>query len=706
MRKERKFYTIVNACVTAIISCAFVAFGFLLFSSSYARLKESVFDLFGGTLYYFKALFGARDSPVPSVAGYSGVWGKPTFAPKDMQGFFKSAKRYFLLLADDENAREYFGRIAQGVGKFSKILLIVLPCLVVLKIVIKRLYAKENTKHNRDTLPLKIFKSAAKYTYQPVKRFVREYIAFLRAYPTIFRCWAALWLAHLNFISIILEFFAYYFYFAVSFDVSSLYVQAVKLFADLRVPLKAFPWQVTGAIAWLIFNKWRKKIAVSRLRHFEARNCGFINELPIVSLSCGSMGMRKTTLITDMALSQEVMFRQKALEILRENDMKFPYFPWICFEKELKKCMEYHTVYNLASVKTWVAKKRKRYEIHGTGTGQLYGYDIKRYGELYKDGLKTAHIFDVLETYAQAYFIYVIQSSLIVSNYAIRSDNAMADGGNFPLWLTDFFAASERPSRHSHILDFDILRLGRKVLENNPKAGSFEFGVVAITEIGKERGNNLELKEIKKGAEETNQKNDLFNSWLKMSRHSATVDNFPFIKVFADEQRPESWGADARELAEVITILSAGERQIAMPFYTIEEMICEQAYCKFLRLYEDFRFRRGDNTLFVHILKTVTAKLWKHNEKIRNLYGYSVLALAKQRGTLDGKSKRKKYFLCNRKIYAWRFTTDCFSDYFNDLAIKAKIGINDYEEYNSEKASVNELKQQHSYFIGGLYGDK
>ncbi len=706
MRNERKFYTIVNACVTAVISCAFVAFGVLRFPLSYARLKESVFDLFGGALYYFRALFGARDSPVPRVARYSEVWGKPTFAPKDMQGFFKSAERYFALLFDGKNAREYFGRIAQSVGKFSKIILIVLPCLVVLKIVIKRLYAKENTKHNRDTLPLKIFKSAAKVTYQPVKRFVREYIAFLKAYPIIFKCWSALWLAHLNFISIILEFFAYYFYFAVSFDMPSLYVQAVKLFADLRVPLKSFPWQVTGAIAWLFFNKWRKKIAVSRLRHFEARNCGLINELPIVSLSCGSMGMRKTTLITDMSLSQEVMFRQKTLEILQENDMKFPYFPWICFEKELKKCMEYHTVYNLASVKAWVAKKRKRYETHGTGTGQLYNYDVSRYGETYKDGLKTAHIFDVLETYAQAYFIYVIQSSLIVSNYAVRTDNMLLDGGNFPLWLADFFAEAERSERHSHILDFDILRLGRKVIENNPKAGSFEFGVVAITEIGKERGNNLELKEIKKIAEETNQKNDLFNSWLKMSRHSATVDNFPFIKVFADEQRPESWGADARELAEVITILSAGDWRIAMPFYTIEEMICEQAYCKFLRLYDDFRFRRGDNTLLVHILKSVVAKLWKHNEKIKNLYGYSVLALAKQRGTLDGKSKRKKYFLCNRKIYARRFTTDCFSDYFNDLAIKAKIGINDYEEYNSEKASVNELKQQHSYFIGGLYGDK
>ena len=100
MRNERKFYTIVNVCVTAVISCAFIAFGSLLFSSSYARLKESILDLFGSVSYYFKALFGARDSPVPSVARYSEIWGKPTFAPKDMQGFFKWAKRYFLLLVD------------------------------------------------------------------------------------------------------------------------------------------------------------------------------------------------------------------------------------------------------------------------------------------------------------------------------------------------------------------------------------------------------------------------------------------------------------------------------------------------------------------------------------------------------------------------------------------------------------------------------
>ena len=242
-------------------------------------------------------------------------------------------------------------------------------------------------------------------------------------------------------------------------------------------------------------------------------------------------------------------------------------------------------------------------------------------------------------------------------------------------------------------------------MENNPKAGSFEFGVAAITEIGKERGNNLELKEVKRNADDTNQKNDLFNSWLKMCRHSATVDNFPFINVSTDEQRPESWGADARDLCDVIHIVSSGEQRLALPLYTIEEMISEWAFNRFMRLYEDFRFRRGDNTLLVHILKSVTAWLWRRNLRIYNRFGYSILKIEKERGTMDGKTENKKYYLMNAKIYAKRFSTDCFSDYFNDMAKKSKTGLMDYIEYVTEKATVDELKMQNSYFINSLYGN-
>ena len=587
----------------------------------------------------------------------------------------------------------------------AKVIAILLPCVIVLILAIYRMYRQGNTKHNQDTKPLRVFKAISKYTYQPVKRAVLSYRDFLRQNPAIWICWIILWLFHLNAASIAMGFFAYYFYFVLSFDVANLYVQVCKLFIDLQVIFRNFPWWSIVTVCWLLFNHWRKNIALNRLRHFEARNCGFINELPIVSMACGSMGKKKTTLITDMVLSQEVMFRQKALEILQNNDMKFPYFPWIAFEDELRSCMEHGTVYNLATVKEWVALKRQRFARHRNVRWQIYGYELGRYGDTFDDALKVNGLFDVLETYAQAYFIYVIQSSLIVANYSIRTDNALMDNGNFPLWMTDFFPKNRRTeSRHSHILDFDVLRLGKKVLEHNPLAGSFEFGVVAITEIGKERGNNLELKEVKKGTDGTNQKNDLFNSWLKMCRHSATVDNFPFIKVFTDEQRPESWGADARDLADILYINSCGDMRLSLPFYTIEEMISEWAFNRFMRLYEDFRFRRGDNTLLVHILKSVVAWLWRRNLRIYNRFGYSILKIEKERGTMDGKTEKKKYYLMNAKIYAKRFSTDCFSDYFNDLARRSRMGLSDYLEYTTEKASVEELKAQNSYFINLLYG--
>lgn len=694
-----------NIAVTVIISLAFVALG-AVFWQSYVRFGEACRDFGLSVAYYFCELIGIDYSFTPTVTEYSDVLQWEILLPSDLEGFTASAGNFFSLLIDGENFADYWSAVGDVMLVVAKVIAILLPCVLVLWLVLWRMYRHGNTDHNRDTIPLRIFKAIASKTYQPIKRAVLSYREYLTEHRTVWVCWIILWVFHLNAASVVMSFLAYYFYFVLSFDVGNLYVQVCKLFIDLQVIFRHFPWWSIVTVCWLLFNRWRKKIALNRLRHFEARNCGFINELPIVSMSCGSMGKKKTTLITDMVLSQEVMFRQKALSILQNNDMKFPYFPWIKFEDELRACMEHGTVYNLASVKTWVALKRSRFIRHRNADLQLYGYDYRRYGTDFDDALKVNGLFAVLETYAQAYFIYVIQSSLIVSNYSIRTDNTLLDNGNFPLWLTDFFPKRRREcSRHAHILDFDVLRLGKKVLENNPKAGSFEFGVVAITEIGKERGNNLELKEVKKGTDEANQKNDLFNSWLKMCRHSATVDNFPFIKVFTDEQRPESWGADARDLCDVLYINSCGDIRLSLPLYTIEEMISEWVFNRFMRLYEDFRFRRGDNTLLVHILKSVTAWLWRRNLRIYNRFGYSVLKIEKERGTMDGKTENKKYYLMNAKIYAKRFSTDCFSDYFNDMAKKSKTGLMDYIEYVTEKATVDELKMQNSYFIGSLYGN-
>lgn len=693
----------LNIGLTIALTTAFILLGIFSFRQSYCRTFECLIDLYGGFKYYFCVLFDLPTEGLPSVTDYSKIMQWAVLLPSDFDSFKVKATTYFSMLFSKENFLSWLSAVGLKASVWAKVLTILLPCIIVLIIVIKRLYASGNTKHNVDTIPLQVFKRISAVTYQPTKRFICGYIDFLREHSWIWISWAVMWVFHLNIASIAIEFFAYYFFFAVSFRADTIYTQFVKLARDLQPFFRFFSWWSLLIICYVLFERWRKKVALNKLHKCEAKNCGFINALPIVSMTCGSMGKRKTTMITDMTLSQEVMFRQKAFEILQKADMKFPYFPWICFEKELAACMEHGTVYNLATVKEWVKLKRSRYEKHGNALWQLYGYDCQRYGLTYDDALKMSGLFDVLETYAQAFFIYALQTSLIVANYSIRTDNRILSEDNFPLWALDFFSDGQRRSRHSHILDFDVLRLGKKVLENNPKAGSFEFGVVAITEIGKERGNNLELREVKKKNDETNQKNDLFNSWLKMCRHSATVDNFPFIKVFTDEQRPESWGADARDLCDIVNIVSAGEQRLALPFYTIEDMVSEIAFNRFIALYYDFRYRRGDNTLLVHILKSITAWLWKRNTRIYNKYGYSIVKIEKERGTMDGKPENKKYFLMNYKIYRNRFTTDCFSDYFNDLASRTNVGLSDYIEYATEKTSVEELKEQNSYFVNGLY---
>ena len=140
-----------------------------------------------------------------------------------------------------------------------------------------------------------------------------------------------------------------------------------------------------------------------------------------------------------------------------------------------------------------------------------------------------------------------------------------------------------------------------------------------------------------------------------------------------------------------------------MPFFTIEEMLNEWLFNWFINLYADFRFNRGDNTLLIYLLKKVTAFFYKRTVIAYNNYGYSISNIEKERGTMDGKTEKKKYYLMHKKIYSQRFSTDCFSDYFNDIAKNTKIGLNDYMEYQTEKATVTELKMQNSYFINALY---
>ena len=705
MTEKRRFDYRHIICI--VITLGFAACAVFVFPSAFGRLIEGGRDFGLSVAFYFCELLQVPHNITPTVNNMPNIGGVFPALPiaEDWEQFKADFSAYWRLWASGDNFFSYLFFLGNLLYKICVVILLVMPVIILAIVLLKRYLKRQNNDYDKDSRPLKAAKQISRYTYRPVKNWLVGFFGFVREHKPYWVAWLCLWAYNFNLFTVVLEFFAFYFYFVVSFDFINIYRQVYKLFIDLYVPATFIPLWAWAVIALVLFDKFRKSVAYARLNHYERRNRGFINARPIVYMVCGTMGKKKTTAITDMALSQEVMFRDKAFEKILENDLKFPFFPWVNLENELRRAMDNHAVYNLATVRKFMAKKAARWQ-KSPCREKLFNYDYERYGLTYDDELKTVDIWQVAEIYAQLYFIYIIQSSLLIANYSVRVDGLLSDLGNFPLWNSEFFKRDSRLidsySRHAHILDFDSLRLGRKVIENNRNADNFEFGVVVITEVGKERGNAVENQDVKKKDETTNRKNDLFNSWLKMVRHSATVDNFPFVRVITDEQRPESWGADARDLCEIVHIRESGETRLAMPFFSLAELLYGWIFGKFAELYYQYRYIRSDNTLSMYLLKMITAKIQHYYTGIYNRFGYCALRVQIESGTQDGQISENKYYLSSKKIYSKRFSTDCFSDFFTEKALRSPVGIDDLREYATEKATFAELGLQNSYFVNDL----
>ncbi len=302
----------------------------------------------------------------------------------------------------------------------------------------------------------------------------------------------------------------------------------------------------------------------------------------------------------------------------------------------------------------------------------------------------------------------MVESALVVSNYCIRLDFQRDDCGNFPVWNHSLFEwnVEDLPklSMTSHIIDFDMIRLGKLVVENNAWSGALEFGVVIASEFGKERKNSKELTETKKNNDETNQKNDLADYWFKMCRHGAVIDNFPFIKFISDEQRPESLGANTRDLFSVVRIRKTVESNIALPFYALEGFIYELIKPKYFAFDLKLRLNRGDRTLLDYFAKRLWQPFYAHCLRLENRFGYTVKHIQIEEGCLEGEREDHTYYLMPKKIYSDRFRTDAFAPIFRSRAEKSGRGLIQRETYADLDATPAELESQNSYAVGDMFG--
>ena len=550
---------------------------------------------------------------------------------------------------------------------------------------------------------------------------VKDFIAFCKENDKYHKAWLVLWLLYFNLISIFIAFCSYYLFFTVSWDFVSLYPQLLKLLADLTPMVRFLPGIVWLIIGICVYNYVCHSMAFARLYHLERCNRAFLRERGIVTTVYGVMGVGKTQMITSMALSSEIEQFDMAFEILLEKDLMFPNFPWQSFRDELRKRIDNREIVDIPTCRTYVRRckvffdrisvihtaeeyQEKRRTLKLCRKDYTFGYDYTHYDITYNDELKITHLYEALEDYACAYLIFTVKTTLLFSNYSIRVDSILHDLGNMPTRDNDFLHRDPRYqeaySRHAHIIDMDMLRLGKKVVEDNPKARRLTFGTFVITEIDKERKNVLELKEMKINEKEANQKNDLFNACIMMSRHAAVISNRVFIRIIADLQRPEAWGAGGRELGEVIFIADKDELSPVLPFfspYWFLNGVFALIKGKWESFYTKYIENRSDGTFFVYAAKNIISKINNHYDKVEGLYGTQTLKLEIQSGKLEGDVKQEKWRLITKKDRSRRYKTACLESVFDSYEPNT-MHIDDFIMYTGEVGTQEENALQNSYF--------
>ena len=706
----------------------FVAIGLILVSSllgvfaysmSYQRLLDSFLDVLKSFFFYFKKTFMGIDESIDifSVDKITSSGAIYVDVEKIKEGF----STYFQRLFNWDNFSNYSMDVLYWGIIVLSVLSLFVPVIILLISRIKAIYLTEGEEEskNTDTKPLKVFKAKFEPALIGVKNWLSSLVEFISSRKIYSRSLLVLWLLNLNILSILSSLVAFYFYFVSSFAFASFPDFLLEFVIDSLIMFNGLPIIFWFAFGYKLLLNILKKRAYAVLEHHEMKNRGFINAQPLGTLGCATMGAGKTSLSVDMALSTSVMFKDKALEILIKCDMKYPNFPWLRFEDDLKRCYTNHLkrqeqikkkrkriikktdcIYNLASSKYWVISKAQRF-LKNPCKDNLWGYDFEKYRTEYDDDLTVTDLFETLITYSKAYLIYVTQSSLIFGNLSVRED-IFCDNGYLPMWCTDFFhrspAESMQTSRFAKIIDFDMLRLGKKMVEDNRLTGAFEFGVVVLTEIGKERGNALENREFKKKDDNANATNDGFEDTVKMIRHRATVDFFPFVRIISDEQRAESLGANTRDTFSVIQIVDKSELKVLYKGLFFDGFIHDIFYPKFRSFYLKMRNLRGDNTLLVYLLKNLFAFTENRYTKLENRFGYYVLDFETTTGRLDNVPTQTKYYLSRKKTFSGRFATDCYGDFFERMAQHSGVGIMDFLSYKDVQQTEDEMQLQNSYF--------
>ena len=688
MSKNKRFNH--RHIICALFLLGLVAWSVFVCYNSYIRLYESVI-CFGTSLFY--ALFFVYDwCPFPDKVNELTAAGVKGFLPKDFENYGKNIKLFFEMFFDKYNFYEFMTSYSSVSILILRLLLILLLFFATFYLIRKIKKPKTNNDTGKKTKALLRFLKLEYKVLRPICRYVKSVFVFFFTRKVYFVPALIIVLLSTNVVSLFFALFAYYCYFLPTLDVLSVPLQLYKLSVDIVVMLTTLPFVAWVVIFILLFDFFCKLKGYSRLERREACNQLFLRARWLNIFVNGPPRFGKTSLITDMQISQAVIFRKDALAIMLDVASEFPHFSYQTFAKFLDKAIESGKLKSRARLSRYIKAKKRKF-CDNPSADNLWGYDIEHYPITFDNGLVIEDIFDALSDFAAAYYVYT-RVTLFLSNYPIRETATFSTVGNIGAWNHDAF---RRPSyagdgEFSYIIDYDAMRPGKK-MNSDDVYGVLEFFINGNQEIDKERGNMVENQELKSKDDECNAKNDQYERYLMMAGHASMIRYKCFYKGFYDSQRESGWGAKGNELAEHVDIIDKSDKKYALPFYWYRPMIKDLVLGVFNSKTFSSWYFRGDYTLPKYLLDIVCYRYLSYCKRLENTFGYTVKLLEVGRGDGKTESKRYKWYEMDKKIFAGVYATDSFREYFEYYNLKSKKSMSDMRRYNDLRASLPLMKK-------------
>ena len=338
---KKDYRHIICLAITSIS----VGFGFL-FPNALPRLAETFRDLGTSAAYYFCEIFVSGNNPIkatvlkmPEWTWANDIWEPLRLFPWTWEEFKVLWGKYWEVFFSGQNFFAYWEAVGDFLYYFSRFVLLLVPIIVLVIVSLsnyKRTYCAD--RHKRSPQLYRFEQIQFKVIY-PIIAWCKDFVLFCKENHVYCKIWVGFWMLHFNVISLIVAFLAFYLYFAVSFDFVGIYTQILKLLVDLAPMVRFIPGIIWFGIGVWVYNRTCRSMAFQRLYYAERCNRAFLRDRGVVTTIYGEMGIGKTQMVTSMALSAEIEQFDMAFEILLEQDMKFPNFPWQRFRDKLKKCI-------------------------------------------------------------------------------------------------------------------------------------------------------------------------------------------------------------------------------------------------------------------------------------------------------------------------------------------------------------------------------